>query len=306
MRKKSRMCIILALFAAVSGFLVAQETGTGTGPEVLTKVTVQPVEIKETYNSIYYGARIEPYREYLQYPPLTGVIEEMKVRKGQWVAKGDILFSVRKDEINKTYRPLSVEARAAGVVTEIKALPGDPVSQGGWVVKIVATSPLKAIIKVSDQDIPLVKPGDVVRTSNSGGPVEGQVHRISLLPDYDTGLFDVELRFPSWKGLFIGEFVKVELRVNFYKGIVLQKKYVSQRYGKPHVWLFTPTESAETETASAEEGTASGKVVLQEVTTGPAYGDGVAVTGGIEEGDLVVTNASRMLQDGDEVVLEGK
>ena len=243
---------------------------------------------KEVYNRIYYGARSEPVREYGHYAPISGVVESVRVSPGDRVREGAVLLTLKRDQASQSFRPLEVEARASGVVADVTAGPGDPVTQGARLLAVVDTSAVKAVIGVSDQDIGLLRVGDTVEVSGPEGSTKGRVGNIAVLPDYTTGLYDVEVRYTGNAAVRLGQFVRIELEVNSFRGIVIAKELVQRKYGKPHVWIY-------------EEGNA----VLREIGTGGEYGDEIAVTEGLEGGERIIANSSRMLNDGDPVEVEG-
>jgi multidrug efflux pump subunit AcrA (membrane-fusion protein) len=284
---KKSVCI-LAAFVLFFGFLPI------LGAQVTAKVTLLPVREKEVFNRIYYGARIEPAAVYAHYAPISGVVEEIRVSSGDPIREGAILMTLRRDQASQSYRPVEVPARKRGTVAEVSVEAGEPVSQNQRLLDVVDVSAVKAVIGVSDQDIGLLREGDAVTVSTAGGgsadgnAAEGIVRSIAVLPDYSTGLYDVTVRINGTAGIRLGRFVRVELKVNSFQGTVIAKQHIQRKYGKPHVWVY-----------------AEGKAVLREIVTGGEYGDEIAVTGGLEPGEQIIANSSRMLNDGDAVEVEG-
>lgn len=279
MKKGISVLYSVVLFA---GFL------SGIGAQETAKVTLIPVQEKEVYNRIYYGTRTEPVREYVHYAPISGVVESVRVSQGDRVREGAVLLTLKRDQASRSYRPVEVHARASGVVADVAVGPGDPVNQGVRLFDVVEISPVKAVIGVSDQDISLIDVGDPVTVSGPEGTAEGRVRNIAVLPDYSTGLYDVDVLFSGGAALRLGQFARIELKVNSFRGIVIAKQYIVRKYGKPHVWIYR-----------------EGQAELREITTGDEYGDEIAVTEGLEAGERIIANTSRMLNDGDPVEVEG-
>ncbi|MFP4562617.1 MAG: efflux RND transporter periplasmic adaptor subunit [Spirochaetia bacterium] len=278
-RKQLRRGFLGAVLLLLTPCLGAQEP---------TTVSLVPVEEKEVFNRIYYGARSEPVREVDHYAPISGVVESILVSPGDRIREGAVLVTLKRDEASRSYRPVEITARTSGVVTEAALEPGDPVNAGARLLTVADISAVKTVIGVSDQDIGRIRVGERVTVLGPEGSAEGRVHGIAVLPDYSTGLYDVEVRYTGGAAFRLGRFVRVELRVDSFWGIVIDRRYIERKYGKPHVWIYR-----------------DGRASLREITVGGEYGEEVSVLEGLAADERLIANSSRMLNDGDPVEIEG-
>jgi len=255
-------------------------------------VEVSPLKVQELYRSVFYGCRLLPARRSVHRSPISGSLESLAVKTGQRVSPGDLLFTVRRELTGRSYNSAAVRAYDGGIIAEYELQSGDPVQENQAILTVLDDSAYTGEILVSDKDIRTVKIGDscVVFEDREPTSVTGQVTLISPEPEYESGLFPVELRFPRSPGLFIGRFLRVELRKEPYRGLAVPSQNIVRKYGEDHLYIVRDN-----------------TVELRPINVGASYGDLVTITGGVSGGELFVTSSTRRITDGAAVrIVEGE
>lgn len=64
---------------------------------------------------------------------------------------------------------------------------------------------------------------------------QGTITYLPIIPNYQTGLFTIEVTFDYAPDLFFGKFERVELRTNRTHSIAVRQSAILVRYGRSHV-----------------------------------------------------------------------
>ncbi len=250
----------------------------------------QPIEVRtreaqqETaYREISYAARLRPRRTATQRSPMSGVIDSIAVQNGRQVSPGDLLLTVRRNVPTDSFRPTPVESFHRGVVATIDVYEGQEVREGDPVITIADTSSYHAELMISDKDIELIRTGQTVTAVDSARArsFTGRVTRTALIPDYNTGLFPVEVTVNPGPGAFVGQFLRFSFRTDTTTAILVPREHLEFRGGRYHLFVV--------------EGD---RAVLRPVVLGAEYDSRVVIREGLREGERYVTSAVRRLQDG--------
>lgn len=250
----------------------------------------QPIEVRtlevrqETaYRELSYGARLRPRQTATQRSPMSGIIDSIVVHTGEAVSPGDLLMTVRRNVPTDSFRPTPVESFHRGVVAVIDAYEGQEVREGDVVITIADTSSYLAELMVSDKDIELIRTGQSVTAVDSARDrsFSGRVTRTALIPDYNTGLFPVEVTINPGPGAFVGQFLRFSFRTDTTTAILVPREHLEFRGGRYH--LFVVEED---------------RALLRPVVLGAEYDSRVVIREGLREGERYVTSAVRRLQDG--------
>ncbi len=290
------LLFFLFLFLCLAGQAVAQnqpQSRSGGNPaEEAVPVEVSELKNQDLYRSVFYGSRLRPADRFVHRSPLTGSLESIAVRTGQRVRQGDVLFTVRRELAGRSFNSVPVRAVGGGVAADHDLRPGEPVQENQALLTVLDDSAFTGEILVSDKDIGTVRLGDSCVVFEDRKPTNtiGRVTLISPEPEYETGLFPVELRFTRSPGLFIGKFIRVELRKEPYRGLAVPSENVVRKYGEDHLYIVRDN-----------------TVELRPVSIGASYGDLVTITYGVSEGELFVTSSTRRISDGAAVkIVEGE
>ncbi len=252
------------------------------------KVKVEKVKIKENFNTIEYGARLEPFFIYKYYAPITGTIDNIYYKEGDFVEPGSVLMTVRRKNQIDNYKPLVITANTGGIITGLTMSKSSEVIERSEIFSIADVSMYKTSLLMSDQDINLIKTGDKVFIKSHEG-VTGTIIKKSVLPDMKTGLFNIEVSIPKLNIFFPGYFVFLEIRVNHIKGITIPVKLVSKKFGKNFVTVFK-----------------DGKLQNREIIIDKVVGTDILISSGLTQGEFIVSAFNKAFNDGDEAIIQEK
>lgn len=254
------------------------------------EVKVATIESLNLYRSVFYGSRLRPQERYVQRAPISGTLESIKVSAGERVREGQILGTVRRDLSGRNYKSVDIIAGQNGTVAEYDIRRGDPVQENQELIVILDTSALRAYLWVSDKDIPEIRIGDSAVVFEEGVETRqsGRITAVPPEPDYESGLFRVEVDFKPLPGLFVGKFIRIELRKDPYSGFAVPSEHIERKYGKDHLFIVT-----------------DGVVELREVQTGAIYDQLVSIESGVSAGEQYVISAGRRISDGTAVKIVG-
>ncbi|MFW6208596.1 MAG: efflux RND transporter periplasmic adaptor subunit, partial [Spirochaetota bacterium] len=203
------------------------------------EVKVAVLETMNLYRSVFYGSRLRPQERYPQRAPISGTVETIAVSPGQRVSRGQPLAAVRRDLSGRNYKSVEISADRSGTVGRYELRPGDPVQENQELLTILDTSTLRGEIWISDKDIAAIRPGDTAVVFENSVPTEirGRVVSVPPEPDYESGLFNVEVEFSRQPGLFVGKFLRIELRKDPYSGVAVPSEHIQRKYGKDHLFI---------------------------------------------------------------------
>lgn len=182
-----------------------------------------------------------------------------------------------------------LRAPANGLISKRLVQPGQVVAAGTPLMYLIKDSRLEWRAELSAAQLPLVKPGDLIRlTSASGVAVEGRARAVSpgvdattrtgtLYADLPAGLIQAGTLHP-------GSFLEGRIETGLGQGLVVPFAAVVLRDGFPTVFTVD----------------AQSIVHQQRVQTAGKDGDFVEVTG-LKNGTQVVVEGAGFLADGDKV-----
>ncbi|NIZ46461.1 hypothetical protein PVA44_05835 [Entomospira nematocerorum] len=318
---------LLILLTAL--WINAQQSGNnrrGAADAIESKKTIvftEPLKKHDLYHRRIVGGRIEPTQTFPQISLVTGVIQSMNVSIGEYVSKGQLLYTVQQIVIAQTYRPTPIYAQNSGIVVDILYDIGSRISTNEAAVILADFNTLKINVLVGEQDFFNIKKGDSVylpihidqaskeienanliksRTEDlqlreqqlaiikkNEAIIEQSVGRISalpLIPDYKTGLFSVEVTFNRASHLFFGKFERVELRTQRTYSLAVDQAHLIYRYGRNHLLMVDENNI----------------LYLREIEIGENFGEYVSILSGVTEGEQIVVRANGRYQVGDSVI----
>ncbi|MHB2019321.1 MAG: efflux RND transporter periplasmic adaptor subunit [Candidatus Xenobia bacterium] len=180
-----------------------------------------------------------------------------------------------------------VKSELDGMVTERVVSPGTLVTPGQALLKVAQIDPIRLQANVADTDLARIRTGAAVSVTDAAGHrAVGYVTSVApaVDPASRTGLVETVLSNPhAW--FLPGAFVKL----NIATGVTHNTLYVPARavQGNDTVWVGQP---------GPEPGQYQVHPVT--VTTGTSDGRKTAITSGLQEGEMVVTDSFDAMQDG--------
>lgn len=185
----------------------------------------------------------------------------------------------------------TLRAPDAGVISARNVQPGQIVSGGGELLRLIRRGRLEWRAEVSENDLTRIKVGATVDLRGpSGDVVTGVIRAVSPSIDAQTrtALVYADLEKPG--ALRAGMFAEGRLRVGKAEVTVIPRQSVVFRDGYPYVFVMG-------------EGS---KVLQRRIDSGPPQGDFIEVRSGLKDGEKVVARGAGFLSDGDIVkVVDG-
>ncbi len=186
----------------------------------------------------------------------------------------------------------TLRAPDAGVISARNVQPGQIVSGGGELLRLIRRGRLEWRAEVSENDLTRIKVGATVDLRGpSGDVVTGVIRAVSpsIDPQTRTAVVYADLEKPG--ALRAGMFAEGRVRVGKADVTVIPRQSVVFRDGYPYVFVMG-------------EG---GKVLQRRIDSGPPQGDSVEVRSGLKDGEKVVARGAGFLSDGDIVkVVDGQ
>lgn len=221
-------------------------------------------------NSILVAGRLEPRSRIIHNSSVSGSVGELFVDIGDHVQAGDHLFRIDRNVIGQSFKPVYVDSKISGIVSEINIQIYSDINDGTPGVTIIATDSYFVGAVISDKDAFKIKIGQGVTGTNPEGlSIRGILSGRSQEPDYNTGLFNLSFQFPQKEGFYIGSFILVQLSTDQIEGIFISRDLLVRRYGKYFLWLLDDEE----------------KLTAREVESGAIFGDDVHIVSGLNPGE---------------------
>lgn len=178
-----------------------------------------------------------------------------------------------------------VKSPADGIVSRRSARIGGLASSlGEPMFRIIARGEIELDAEVPEATLAKVREGQSARVTFAGGEVQGQVRLVSPEVDKSTRLGRLRVFLGSNPSLYIGAFARGVVETTSSRGLAVPAAAVMYAPEGPYVQVVV-----------------EGKVAARRIKTSLRVAGLVEVTGGLEEGDLVVAKAGTFLRDGDAV-----
>lgn len=246
---------------------------------IVAKVQVSALKKRNVYETLIYGARLEPAALIPVYSPGNGIVNKLTAQEGMMVTKDSLLAEVKRKNLSSDFLPWQVKSPIDGIVAYVDTVQNSEVFDKTKLLTIGDVSSYKVNLLLSDKDIQKIKLNDKIYVK--GTNVFGNVKSISLVPEGSSGLFKVEVRYQKYPNFFIGKFLELEIRINPFTGVVVPIEWVVSKYGKNYLYIYN-----------------DGVVDMREVKTGGRYGKDYAIVSGVKIGEQVIIGYDRLLYSG--------
>ncbi|HEV3469671.1 MAG TPA: efflux RND transporter periplasmic adaptor subunit [Pyrinomonadaceae bacterium] len=190
-----------------------------------------------------------------------------------------------------------LRAPSSAVVLERKVEVGALVGQGTPAFVLADLTSVKAAFGVPDLALQHIRAGDtlgLVTDALPGQEFTGHVSRVSPSADPNSRVFDVEVTIPNRQGLLKpGMIASIQVREEGARAevtVVPLTAVVASKEGTNAYAVYVVAEQGGKQHAR-----------LRRVTLGEAFGNSIAVTEGVEAGELVVTTGATLVADGEQV-----
>jgi RND family efflux transporter MFP subunit len=202
--------------------------------------------------------------------------------------------------VQETKIPLqdtALKAPLNGIVLEKKVERGTLVSSGTTGFVVADTSSVKAVFGVADLALPEMKLGTTLNVETEtmpGTEFRGRITAVFPAADPKSRVFNVEVTIAN-PGYLLRPNMIVSLKVGTEQGVsaqpVVPLNAVMKAKSKPNGYaVFVVNDRGGRQIAQ-----------LRDVKLGDSYGNTVAVTEGLRQGERVITTGGTMVNDGDQV-----
>lgn len=267
--------IVFIMYCFLCFVLCAQEKKE----DIVAKVVVSELTKRNVYETLIYGARLEPAELIPVYSPGNGIVDSLMVREGMTVTKDMVLAEVRRKNLSSDFLPWQIKSPIDGIVVYVDTVLKSEVFDRAKLLTIGNVAFYKVCLLLSDKDIQKIKINDKIYVKETN--VAGYVKSISLIPEGSSGLFKVEVYFQKRNDFFIGKFLELEIRINPFTGVVVPIEWVTAKYGKNYLYIYN-----------------DGVVDMREVKLGERYGKEYAIVSGVKVGEQIITGYDRLLYSG--------
>jgi RND family efflux transporter MFP subunit len=185
-----------------------------------------------------------------------------------------------------------------GIVLQKSVEKGTLVSPGTTGFVVADTSSVKAVFGVADVAVPEMKLGSTLSIKTEtvpGTEFRGQITSVFPAADSKSRAFNVEVTIPNPDYLLRPNMI-VSLRVGTEQAVealpVVPLNAVMKAKGNQNGYVVLVV---------VEQGSGKQIAQLRDVKLGESFGNSVAVTEGLKQGDRVITTGGTMVNDGDQV-----
>ncbi|MGL1892890.1 MAG: HlyD family efflux transporter periplasmic adaptor subunit [Spirochaetaceae bacterium] len=185
------------------------------------------------------GGRLSPALKISHTVSVSGYIETILVKVGDRVYVGQPLIRITRNVAGETFLPVIIESRIKGVVSEVNVFEKQEVNTGTPAVTILDNSSFLLITSLSDRDTQAIRNLGEISVSGittEGESYNGRILYISQEPDYNTGLFTLNIRFPNSQGLFLGMVLFVDIEAQKGEGITVESNGLVRDEDKTFLW----------------------------------------------------------------------
>ncbi len=294
MNKRKIFWIAVALVLLLIGFRVINRVRSYTAKvkERPVAVAVKPPLVGSIEKRLTLTGDIKGFSEISVKPTNSGRIEEIYVREGDLVGRGDKLMSYVAgiSETDEMFEDVVTFAPISGYVGMQNIKIGDQATAGlTSVFNIYTIDKVKIYVDVPEKDYSMVKRGTPVRITLDAypeAPVSASVSNLRPVidPNSRTAQAEIEISNPSHR-IRPGMFARVDLIL-----------------GKRSSALLLPSDSILSGTDKYVYLAEGGKAVKRPVKTGYEDSGLVEILSGISSSDKVIVSGQRVVKEGSAII----
>ncbi|MCL4527184.1 MAG: efflux RND transporter periplasmic adaptor subunit [Gammaproteobacteria bacterium] len=179
-----------------------------------------------------------------------------------------------------------------GVVETVSVHQGDLIAAGQPLLRLSTGSALRILLGVEPEDLPRVKVGDAVRLRPVYGdqfPLSGKIQQIYWQVDPKTRLAQVVVPMAATASLLPGAMVRAQIILGHQKSLAIPDSAVLQQGGRSYCFVDV-----------------HGKAQQRWIETGWREAGWIAVSKGLQAGEMVVSLGNYELRDGMALRVAGK
>lgn len=303
MKNKSLICLMILSIGVWSGCErkeaaagksaadASAETSTAVDEKKPVEVFAETVEQTDIFEPIVFAGYLESEHRYAVTAETAGVLEAVKVTAGERVGKGAALAVIKPVSQGLTFQSQVIRSPLAGVVTEISATPGFPVTLGQALMLVEKQDAVILNVNVPAQDLQQAKSAKKVDITVFGKQTSGTFVSINSRADKTTGTFPARIKLDCGKDCAHfppGALARATIRSNERRGFKIPLTWLQQ--GRKKVLIID----------------ADNKARWVPVTLGSYLGEYVEVTEGLSDGMRVVSSFSERPEEGAALVITAR
>jgi len=222
--------LLIFLFLMHSSFAVNDEKlKKDHRPKVFTETLIK----QKIRRHVTYLGKLAPTIVSKIYSPIEGVVQQLLVRPGQKVKKGQIMAILMQNLIGHQVLPLKIRAPIAGTVYRPKINQNALVQRNEHLFTIFGEKQYKINYHLSPEDANEVTLDDPVTIIINNMQYRGRIYSLAAELDLDTGTRPLEIYLPAnIQKLRPGIIAKAKFEFNKHAGFLIPKNYVQQRGNK--------------------------------------------------------------------------
>jgi len=281
---------VLTLYRVIAKILQAGEKTQ----EPVYAVGIQELKKEKIKEVVSFQGVIEGDPQVKVYSKVPGKFEKKAKNEGDRVKKGDTLFYINRDVTGFDFKLARVNSPASGILTKLYYVDkGSFIDPQKPVGEVANPEKIKVILSAGESSLVKVKKGMKARIKavyNGGGSIDGVVYSVTPFIDRETlsGTVIVKADNPGAK-VKIGMTASVEIESDERDVFMVPERAVLMGEGRTYVYI--------------NEGGAAKPV---DVETGYLEGRRIEISGGLKQGDKLVTDGNFKLFEGAKITTEEK
>lgn len=226
------------------------------------------------------------------YSQVPGKVEQILIKEGDRVWKGQVLFRINRDIVGMEYNLAIVEAPISGHIGSITADRGMTVTVTTPLAQLVNMNTVEAVVKLIEEDVNRVKTGmaaEITVETFPGTVFRGTVYKKSAVLDQASRTQEARIRIHN-PGLALkhGMFANASIIIGRVKSAVAVPVDAVRFDEKGNPFVYRVLEH---------------KAALTRIKTGITVEHYTEVRSGLKEGDVVITLGHENAGDGDRLIV---
>lgn len=192
-------------------------------------------------------------------------------------------YEVQLANWNNVNEMLNVSAPISGTITRLDVRETENINPGKSLFTIADMDKLKARVWIMEKDIEKIKSGNTAEAVWEGKTIAGKIVQLDMSLNPDKKAFGAVMEFDNSKNEIRGG-VMVKINIITYEkkdAIVLDRKNII--FQKDGAYIFTIKNNY---------------AVKKRIHTGEHYNNKVEITGGLETGEIIITEGNKNISNG--------
>lgn len=280
---------VAALAAYRIGVFVAGKIrgGDAAGEDKRIPVRAATVGRKDLAEKLELTGDIRGEDAVMVYSQVPGKVQVIAVREGQRVVRGQVLFKINRDVVGMEYLPAPVESPITGYVGTIMVDRGSSIAPTVPLAQVVNMNSVEAVVHLIEEDMGRIQAGMRARITVQAYPdrvFTGAVAKKSAVVDPMSRTQEAIIRIPNpGMALRHGMFASVTILVSSRGNVVAVPIDAIMIDEKRTQYVYAVVKN---------------RAVKRPVTTGIVTDEYAEITGGLAEGDVIITQGQENATDG--------